>query len=419
MPTLRVIENTAESCGDIGNRLAAILADDAEDGAIRAIDAILSAAVERRASDVHLEPWDDCVSIRFRIDGVLHDVAEAPQRHQARLATRVKVLARLVVYQKDTPQEGRIDPAATTCGKTIRVSIVPTVRGEKIVMRVLDPNASLLPLDKLGFADEIADGLRFQIRQPQGTFLLTGPSSSGKTTTIYAMLQEMLDARQPRPNIATIEDPVEYRLSRVAQTEVHPHVGLTFESALRSILRQDPEVIVVGEIRDPETARAAVQAGLTGHLVISTIHSGAAAGVFTRLLDMQIEPYLLVSSVTGVLAQRLVRVVCPACRMPYVPSAEERAAWNIEADTSSFSIGRGCEQCLGIGFLGRTAIGEYLKTTDCLAEVVLARSQTKNLHDTAVRAGMKTLRDSAIEKVRAGVTTFSEIGRVLPARGDL
>lgn len=383
-------------------------------GVTKAVDAAVRQAVFHGASDLHFEPWDDCLSLRYRIDGILHEVARIPKAHQERIIARIKILARMVVYQKDAPQDGRIDADEARGGREMRVSTFPTVYGEKTVIRIFNSGRNVFELDSLGFRPEVVGDLRELIFRPQGTVLLTGPSSSGKTTTIYALLRELAASREPAPHIVTIEDPVEYRLGKVSQTQINPHTGFTFENALRSVLRQDPEVIMVGEIRDPETARTAIQAGLTGHLVISTIHSGTAAGVFTRLLDMGIEPFLVASSITGVLAQRLVRMNCSQCVAEYTPEASLLVRYGLDADKTVFHRGTGCDECQGIGYRGRTAIGELLVVNDEVADLVLARSRTRVLHEAAVRSGMATLAEDGVEKARQGVTALDELRRVLP-----
>ncbi|MDX9971669.1 MAG: GspE/PulE family protein [FCB group bacterium] len=387
---------------------------DAQNGAVLAVNAVLEQAALHGASDVHFEPWLEALGVRFRIDGILHDVAALPRTQQDTFIARLKVLARLVGYQRDLPQDGRIDADDAPGGGAMRVSTFPTVNGEKVVVRLLGATQSLMRLDELGFADEIVTGLRGVLSRAQGTLLLTGPSSSGKTTTIYALLQELMVRPGATPNIVTVEDPVEYRLDRIAQTEVRPHAGFTFDAALRAVLRQDPEVIVIGEIRDAETARIAIQAGLTGHLVISTIHSGTAAGVFTRLLDMGIEPFLVASSVMGVLAQRLVRLNCPHCRAPYSPDPALRMRFGIEDAHRQFVKGTGCDACQGIGYRGRTALGELLPVNEAMAEQILSRPRTRVLHDAAVRGGMVEIEREGLRQAEAGATTLEELLRVLP-----
>jgi type II secretory ATPase GspE/PulE/Tfp pilus assembly ATPase PilB-like protein len=387
---------------------------DAQNGAVYAVDALLRQAVLHNASDVHFEPWLESLGVRFRIDGILHDVASLPKPQQDTVIARLKVLARLMGYQRDLPQDGRIDAADAPANTAMRVSTFPTVNGEKVVVRLLGAHDRLLPLDALGFTPETVARLRALVSRAQGALLLTGPSSSGKTTTIYALLQELLSRPGAAPNIVTVEDPVEYRIDRVAQTEIRPHAGFTFEAALRSVLRQDPQVIVIGEIRDAETARIAIQAGLTGHLVISTIHSGTAAGVFTRLLDMGIEPFLVASSVTGVLAQRLVRLNCPHCRAPYPLDPAVRARFALEESRGPYLRGIGCDACQGIGYRGRTAVGELLRVDEPLAEQLLARPRTRTLHEAALRAGMVEMEHDGLRLAERGDTTLDELMRVLP-----
>ncbi len=409
-------DGTSVSLKNIGPELLAQLGA-GDSGVADAVDTAIRCAIEHRASDLHFEPWDECVSLRYRIDGMLHEVARLPVEYRDRITARIKILAKMIVYKKDMPQDGRIDADDTRAGHAMRVSTFPTVYGEKTVVRILRSDHNLFALDSLGFRREIVAGLRELISRPQGTVLLTGPSSSGKTTTIYALLRELASSRDPAPHIVTIEDPVEYRLGHIAQTQVNPHCGFTFDAALRSILRQDPEVIMVGEIRDAETARTAIQAGLTGHLVISTIHSGTAAGVFTRLLDMGIEPFLVASSVAGVLAQRLVRVNCRQCTAEYGPDATLLDRFGVTVDETRLVRGAGCDRCQGIGYRGRTAIGELLLVNEDISERVLARPRTRVLHDAAVRAGMVTLRDDGLDRVTRGLTTLDELRRVLPPSG--
>lgn len=418
----RTIKGDIQEAADPPRRLAfdelqaeleAVLRD-ADAGPVLAVDILLRQAILHGASDVHFEPWSDRLAVRFRIDGILHDAAVVAREHRDRITARIKILARLVVYQNDLPQDGRIEPPKGSSDPAMRVSTFPTVNGEKTVVRVLGATRQPLPLDTLGFGPETVAALRELVTRPQGTLLLTGPSSSGKTTTIYALLRELLDRPGPVPHIVAIEDPVEYRVDGISQTEVRPHAGFTFAAALRAVLRQDPEVIVIGEIRDAETAKLAIQAGLTGHRVISTIHSGTAAGVFTRLIDMDIEPFLVASSVAGVLAQRLVRKNCPVCLVPYTPEADLRLRFGIGEGHPPFLRGDGCDACQGIGYRGRTAIGELLRMSEALAEQVLQRRRTRILHETAVEEGMVPLADDGLRKARAGETTLEELRRVLP-----
>lgn len=389
-----------------------------KNGVVVAVEIAINQAIHHGASDIHFESWGDCLALRFRIDGILHDVAHIPKDYQTNLMARLKILAGMVPYKKDVPQDGRIDAEATGCGMALRASTFPTVHGEQIVLRVSDSGRNIFTLDMLGFHGSIARSLRNIISKPQGTLLLTGPSSNGKTTTIYALLHERIGnekhpSKLPAPHVVTIEDPIEYKMDRISQTEINTAAGFTYKTALRSVLRQDPDVIVVGEIRDAETAHAAIQAGLTGQLVISTIHSGTAAGVFTRLLDMGMEPFLVASSVTGVLSQRLVRRCCQKCLTAYEPSQVLLRRFGFDPATK-FKRGNGCEECEGLGYVGRTAIGEMLTMKDELAELILARSRTRVLHRAAVRNRMMPIDSHGIKKVKRYKTTVEELDRVLP-----
>ncbi|MBI2432492.1 MAG: Flp pilus assembly complex ATPase component TadA [Candidatus Hydrogenedentes bacterium] len=396
-------------------KLVEALESSDDTGVADAVDLAISQAAYHSASDVHLEPWADYLSLRYRLDGILQQVAVVPRQYQLKIVARIKVLADLVVYRKDVPQDGRIDQEKCTCGRPMRVSSIPTVKGEKIVIRLLGDTSDLYNLESLGFQPYVVSELREIVVRSQGTLLLTGPSSSGKTTTIYALLQEMMRLQKNTTNIVTIEDPVEYNMDRIAQIQVNPHVEFTFASALRSILRQDPEVIMVGEIRDLETAHMAIQSGLTGHFVISTIHAGTAAGVFTRLLDMGIEPYLVASSVSGVLAQRLVRLNCPTCAAAYKPDPVHLQHFNLNDVNARFFRGKGCEACQTIGYRGRASIGELVQVDQAIAESVLSRPTTSQLHQIAVQQGMKTLADDGLNKAQKGITTIEELVRVLPS----
>jgi type II secretory ATPase GspE/PulE/Tfp pilus assembly ATPase PilB-like protein len=398
----------------IQERVVELMERPGENGVAEAVDLIISQGAYHGASDLHLEPWSEAVSLRYRLDGILQQVALLPQEAQGKIIARIKVLADLIVYRKDVPQDGRIDISKTSCGRPMRVSTVPTIKGEKVVIRLLGESTTLYRLDTLGFQPRVVHALREVITRTQGTLLLTGPSSSGKTTTIYALLSEMMHLQRNTINIVTIEDPVEYTLDRISQIQVNPHVEFTFANALRSILRQDPEVIMVGEIRDVETARMAIQAGLTGHFVISTIHSGTAAGVFTRLLDMGIEPFLVASSVSAVLAQRLIRLNCPNCTAPAKPDPILLERFNLPKGKGRFFRGKGCDQCQGIGYRGRASIGELLLSSTEFAEHILERSTTAKLHEAAVKHGMESLAEDGLKKARAAITTLQELVRVLP-----
>ncbi|HOF39895.1 MAG TPA: GspE/PulE family protein [Candidatus Hydrogenedentes bacterium] len=403
----------ALSLSEIQPRLKELL-ETGDTRATLAVDLALTQAVHHGASDVHFEPWTDSLAVRFRIDGILHDIAHIPDSHKARITARIKVMAQMVVYQKDQPQDGRIPPNQTSSGYSMRVATFPTINGEKIVVRILGTSKQMLEVDDLGFEASVAETLRSLVRRPQGVILLTGPSSSGKTTTIFALLRELLRTQIATTHIVTIEDPVEYRLDRVTQIQVNPRTGVTFQNALRSILRQDPEVIMVGEIRDAETAKMAVQAGLTGHLVISTIHSGTASGVFARLLDMGIEPYLLASSVTGVLAQRLARVNCPNCLETYTPTPDLLTRFGKPPKNQPYKRGKGCAQCQHIGYRGRTALGELLLVNQDIANLILQRPTTNAMQEAAAAHHMRSLFRVGLEAAYKGITTPEELSRVLP-----
>ena len=417
MPELSQVERDqarAIPLGQIQSDLLAALEQTDESGVAEAVDLLISQGAYHGSSDIHLEPWSDHVSLRYRIDGILQQCALIPREFQPKINARIKVLADLVVYRKDVPQDGRIDMEKTSCGRPLRVSTVPTIKGEKTVIRLLGDTLELYSLETLGFQQEVVASLREIITRTSGALLLTGPSSSGKTTTIYALLREMMDLQKNTTNIVTIEDPVEYTMDQISQIQINPHVDFTFATALRAILRQDPEIIMVGEIRDLETARMAIRAGLTGHFVISTIHSGTAAGVFTRLLDMGIEPFLVASSVTAVLAQRLVRLNCPECAAAYTPDPVVRARFLSNKKRSKFFRGEGCEVCNGIGYRGRATIGELLTVDQELAELILEEPTTARLEALAVEKGMETMLEDGLAKASKGITTLDELMRVLP-----
>jgi len=399
----------------IQTELLASLETTDESGVADAVDMIISQGAYHGCSDIHLEPWADYFSLRYRIDGILHQCAFIPKEFQPKINARIKVLADLVVYRKDVPQDGRIDFEKTSCGRPLRVSTVPTIKGEKTVIRLLGDTIEMYALDTLGFQPHVVDTLRDIITRTSGTLMLTGPSSSGKTTTIYALLREMMSLQKNTTNIVTIEDPVEYTMDRISQIQTNPHVDFTFATALRAILRQDPEIIMVGEIRDLETARMAIRAGLTGHFVISTIHSGTSSGVFTRLLDMGIEPFLVASSVTAVLAQRLIRLNCPDCTEVYTPNPGMRARFASGKKRLKFYRGTGCEACNNIGFRGRATIGELFAVDQELAEIILKQPTTSRLEEVAVKKGMETMADDGFSKACKGITTLDELIRVLPS----
>jgi type II secretory ATPase GspE/PulE/Tfp pilus assembly ATPase PilB-like protein len=387
------------------------------DGVSGAVDLLLEQAVRHEASDIHIVPQPEFLAVRFRIDGIVYDTARIARAFELPITVRLKVMAGMILYQKSTPQDGRIDPDETWCNRALRVATFPSINGESVTLRVTGSSLDKLSLTRLGFHGRIAKRLRGILARPQGAFLLTGPSSSGKTTTIYALLNEMtgksdFTVRKSTPHVVTIEDPIEYALNHATQTELDTRAGFTYKEALRNVLRQDPDVIFVGEIRDANTAQAAIQAGLTGHLVISTIHSGSAAGVYTRLLGMGIEPYLVASSVTSVLSQRLVRRNCADCSAPYDPDAALMERFGVDKDINA-QRGTGCDQCEGLGYRGRTSIAELLASDEVITDLVTQRAPTHAIREAAKQCGMISILTHALQKVKRGKTTLEELDRVL------
>jgi len=378
------------------------------------IDFIIAQAARRRASDIHLEPSADKVALKYRIDGIMTDVLDIPKKLQDRLVSRLKVMAHLSIYKKNIPQDGGIRAKIEEKSYDIRASFLPTVHGEKTVLRVLKVGGVYFNLEDLGFEPEILDKYLSTIAKPNGSVILTGPTGSGKTTTIYSSLLRVYEASGNSVNIVTIEDPIELDLGAFNQTQVNDSQGLTFSKGLRTILRQDPDVILVGEIRDRETSEIAIQAGLTGHLVFTTIHSDSAAGVFTRLIEMGMEPFLLASSASAILAQRLVRKLCPYCKVPTIPSLQEMKSVGLDIKTDiTFYASKGCDRCLERGFLGRIGIFELLLIDDKIKEKLLKRVPTSDLFRSARENGMVTLLEDGLIKVKKGITTLTEISRVV------
>ena len=375
---------------------------------------ILLDAVNARASDVHIEPWESTLAVRIRLNGVLTELVHLPLDLMDKIAGRFKVLANLVTYQTGQPQEGHAPADPELGGVELRISIFPTTRGEKIVARIFDPGNRSFDLATLGFEQDILDAFTTLVCKPNGLILLTGPTGSGKTTAIYSALYMLVQKYGPAISIATVEDPVEFSLPMVAQAQVNPAQDFTYPKALRSLMRQDPQVIMVGEIRDPETANIAVQAGLTGHLVISTIHSGSTAGVFARLMNMEIEPFLLSSSITGVLGVRLIRKNCAYCMQPYEPEPHIMKSVPLaDRETAQFRRGTGCDQCLSTGYSGRTAVNELLKVTQPFRDAVMDKLPTRALQDVAINQGMLTMWQRGLRRALSGETTLEEIQRVI------
>ena len=378
------------------------------------VNHMVADAISLGASDIHIEPWESSLCVRIRLNGVLTELIHLPLDFMDRIAGRFKVMANLISYQTGLPQEGHAPADANLGGVELRVSVFPTVRGEKIVVRIFDPSSRSFDINALGFEESTLKLLLKLVSRPNGLILLTGPTGSGKTTAIYAALYYLVQKHGTTISISTVEDPVEFNLPMVSQAQVNPAQEFTYPRALRSLMRQDPQVIMVGEIRDPETAAIAVQAGLTGHLVISTIHSGVSTGVFARLVNMEIEPFLLASSISGVLGLRLIRVNCVHCAQPYEP---EPALLNtlpqevIEA--AEFRRGVGCEQCLHTGFAGRTAVTELLCVDEVLRDAILKKLPTRALSEIAIAQGMRTLWQNGLRRVIKGETPLEEMMRVV------
>jgi general secretion pathway protein E len=385
---------------------------DSQDDApiIRLLNAVLTQAIEEGASDVHIEPLEARVVIRYRVDGVLRDVVEPPAALAGRIAARIKVMARLNIAERRVPQDGRMSLRLAGRLIDVRVSTLPTYYGERVVMRILEKETGPLTMEQIGMTTEVSNRLREVIRSPHGIFLVTGPTGSGKTTTLYAALQQV---RSPGVNIITIEDPVEYDLEGVGQTPVNIKTGMSFARGLRAILRQDPDVIMVGEIRDLETAQVSVQASLTGHLVFSTLHTNDAVGSVTRLMDMGIEPYLVASSLLGVMAQRLVRKLCLECREPGLADEGELQLLGIRnAGPTTIYFPRGCEKCGNTGYRGRTGIYELMLVNQEILHLIHDSEGDQSLRKAAKEYGMNSLREDGIAKVQAGITSLEEVLRV-------
>ncbi|MCS5622190.1 MAG: type II secretion system ATPase GspE [Nitrospinaceae bacterium] len=377
---------------------------------IKLVNHIISQAIEARASDIHLEPFEEDLSLRYRIDGILHELEPPPKRLSAAITTRIKIMSKLDISERRLPQDGRIKLKILGKDIDMRVSTLPTLYGESVVMRILDRENLVLDLSQMGFPEKELKQMETLIQKPYGKLLVTGPTGSGKTTTLYAALSKI---NTPDKKIITIEDPVEYQMRGINQIHVKSQIGLNFADGLRSIVRQDPDVIMVGEIRDPETADISIQAALTGHLVFSTVHTNDAAGAITRLLDMGVENFLISSALLGVLAQRLVRVICPDCKeeAPLTPTLKTEMGLLHKEDVNVFH-GKGCKACSQTGFRGRAGIYELLVIDDSIRELILKKSTAQAICDQARKMGMRTLREDGWDKVVKGITTVEEILRV-------
>jgi len=416
-PTVEVNENTkppAHHAGISAPSQAEDLLNIANKApVIKLANKIIFQAVNSRASDIHIEPYENEARIRFRIDGVLHDATTLPRRQVSALVSRLKIMSNLNIAERRLPQDGQSRIKIGQNCVDIRVSVIPTSGGERVVLRLLDKASKKFGLDQIGFCPEVLHSFRELIGLSHGIILLTGPTGSGKTTTLYAAINE-LNCEQR--NILTVEDPIEYQLPGVGQVQVKPKINLTFANCLRHILRQDPDVIMVGEIRDTETARIAIQASLTGHLVLSTLHTNDSASAVTRLIDMGIEPYLIASSVVAVMAQRLVRTICPHCKSLCDTSGKRTSQLStshitFDTDTPLYE-GLGCKDCLQTGYLGRTGIFELLVMDDDIRELITRRQTSHGVKEAAIEKGMTTLREDGLRKALAGRTTLDEVLRV-------
>jgi len=389
------------------------LRDMASEGpVIRLVNLIITRAIEKRASDIHMEPFEDHFRVRYRIDGVLHDVESPPKRLQAAIISRIKIMSKMNIAERRLPQDGRIMLRVKGKEVDFRVSTVPTIHGESIVLRILDKSSIVLDIQKLGFGGDTLGAFQKLIEHPHGIILVTGPTGSGKTTTLYCALGKI---NSPDKKIITVEDPVEYQLKGINQIQVKPAINLTFANALRSIVRQDPDVILIGEIRDAETADIAIHSALTGHLVLSTLHTNDAPSAITRLINMGMEDYLLSSTVIGILAQRLVRAACPYCQVPSAPDPAVVQEMKMDGmnpeEIRAFDV-KGCPQCGNTGYWGRMGIFELLQVTEDIQKLILEKKDSNLIKERARRNGMRTLRQDGWLKVREGITTISEVLRV-------
>jgi type II secretory ATPase GspE/PulE/Tfp pilus assembly ATPase PilB-like protein len=378
---------------------------------IRMVDTLLAHAITQAASDIHLEPTAHHLRVRLRIDGILYDHEPVNQTVMQQMSARLKVLAQINIAEKRVPQDGKFRVISNGHEIDLRVSTFPTLYGEKIVVRILDRADHTMTLDRLGFDAVIADAIKSLIAKASGFFLVSGPTGSGKTTTLYAALSHI---NSPDKNIITLEDPVEYCVPGITQGQIHPEAGFTFEKGMRSLLRQDPDIVMVGEIRDKQTARIAIEAALTGHLVFSTVHTNDAPSVVMRLMDMGIEPFLINAAITGVLAQRLARKICSGCKVERAPTEQERALlkkYGLHLET--LFIGTGCNDCLGLGYKGRIGVFELLIMTNSLRSLIVQYPSFEDLNKQARIDGLHTLLHDGLTKVQQGMISLAELARVV------
>ncbi len=384
---------------------------------IKLVNHMLYQAVKRGASDIHIEPFEKELRVRYRVDGVMYQAMMPPKRAQAAISSRIKIMANLNIAEKRQPQDGRIQIKIADKAIDIRVSVLPVTFGERIVMRLLDRSRSFGLLSQLGLTDRDYRALSESIAQPNGIMLVTGPTGSGKTTTLYSILSEL---NKPDVNIVTVEDPVEYQMPGIGQVQVKEKIGVTFAAALRSILRQDPDIVMIGETRDQETAQIAIQAALTGHLVLSTLHTNSAAGAITRLIDMGVEPFLIASTIVSVVAQRLVRKLCNHCKITYHPDAQVLRRLGLSAtDKGVFYKAVGCQECGQTGYKGRLAIFEIMMMTQEVARLTMQRADTTAIQEAARKDGMTLLVEDGVRKIREGLTTIEEVLTVATSREDV
>jgi len=379
---------------------------------IRLVNTIIKQAVADKASDIHFEPYEKDYIVRFRLDGILHQMFTPPKKYQNAITSRMKIMSNLNIAENRLPQDGRIQLKISGKEIDIRVSIFPTQYGERIVLRILNKSDMKFDMANLGFNPKILEKFEKVITRTHGIILVTGPTGSGKSTTLYSVLVQL---NQPNVNILTVEDPIEYQLHGIGQMQVKPKIDLTFAAGLRSILRQDPDIVMIGEVRDPETAEIAVQSALTGHSVFSTLHTNDAASGVTRLLDMGIEPFLIASSVNAILAQRLVRKICPKCKEPYKPSSKLLSELNIkpgQLKSGKLFKGKGCSHCLNTGYSGRVGIYELLPISPSIRKLIMANADSGQIKDLAIKEGMVALINDGIEKAIQGITTIEEVLRV-------
>jgi len=384
---------------------------------INLVNLLVRNAIKDGVSDIHIEQDLACLRVRYRVDGILHEVMTLRPDHHGAIVSRLKIMANLDIAERRHPQDGRIRVTIDDAGVDLRLSTMPTVLGEKVVLRILDKRSTVMDLDKLGFNKKTLESFKDALRKPSGLVLVTGPTGSGKTTTLYSAIS-MLNSMEK--NVITIEDPVEYQFEIINQVQVVERHGLTFAQVLRAVLRQDPDIVMVGEIRDRETAEIAIQASLTGHLVLSTLHTNDAPGAVTRMIDMGIEPFLVASALSGVLAQRLVRTICPECRTMYYPGDEVLRILGVEGKkTFKIARGRGCEVCYDSGFKGRMGVHEYFAVGDKERKSILGGATLDVLRELRAEQGHFGLRDDALDKVKHGKTSMEEVTRVLYAEGDV